>query len=108
LRGIITNPELIETIRFLKVKARENKVKIWNTTAEFLSKPRARRAELNLNHISRASQPNALVVVPGKVLSEGHIKHPVTLGAFQFSRTARMKIEQAGGTDTAHERAANA
>jgi len=97
MRRVITNAELNETIRFLKVKARENKAKIWSVIAEQLSRPRAQRAVLNLNHISRASNPDAVVLVPGKVLAWGYIKHPVTVGAFQFSRDAKSKIEQAGG-----------
>jgi large subunit ribosomal protein L18e len=35
--------------------------------------------------------------VPGKVLGAGVIKHPVTVGAFQFSQGAKKKIERAGG-----------
>jgi large subunit ribosomal protein L18e len=97
MRRVITNSELNETVRFLKVKARENKAKIWAVTAEQLSRPRSRRAVLNLNHISRASKPDAIVLVPGKVLASGYIKHPVTVGAFQFSHDAKSKIEQAGG-----------
>lgn len=97
MRHVISNPELLETIRFLKVKARENKAKIWAVTAECLSSPRRNRAVLDLNHISRASKRNALILVPGKVLAAGYIKHPVTVGAFQFSQTAKTKIESAGG-----------
>ena len=94
---MITNPELLDTIRFLKVQARENKAKIWSLMAETLSSPRRNRATLNLNHISRASKRDALVLVPGKVLAAGYMKHPVTVGAFQFSQAARAKIERAGG-----------
>jgi large subunit ribosomal protein L18e len=97
MRPAITNTELLDTIKFLKVQARENKAKIWAVTAECLSGPRRNRAVLDLNHISRASKRNALVLVPGKVLSAGYIKHPVTVGAFQFSQAARAKIELAGG-----------
>ena len=97
MRPVITNSELNETIRFLKVKARENKAKIWAVIAEQLSRPRSRRAVLNLNHISRASKPDEVILVPGKVLAAGYIKHPVTVGAFQFSHSAKSKIEQAGG-----------
>jgi large subunit ribosomal protein L18e len=94
---MITNPELLETIRFLKVKAKENKAKIWSVAAEQLSRPRNARASLDLNHIARASKPDGLVLVPGKVLASGYIKHPVTVGAFQFSHVAKSKIESAGG-----------
>ena len=93
----ITNPELVETIRFLKVKARENKSKIWKVAADQLSKPRGGRALLNLNHISRASTADSTVLIPGKVLGEGILKHRVVVGAFHFSQTARTKIERAGG-----------
>jgi large subunit ribosomal protein L18e len=98
MRRVITNSELNETIRFLKVKARENKARIWAVTAEQLARPRGGRAVMNLNHISRASKPNAIVLVPGKVLASGYVKHPVTVGAFQFSHDAKSKIEQAGGS----------
>jgi len=97
VRRVITNSELNDTVRFLKVKARENKAKIWSLMAEQLSRPRGRRAVLDLNHISRVSKPDAVVIVPGKVLASGYLKHPVTVGAFQFSQDARSKIEEAGG-----------
>lgn len=93
----ITNTELLDTIRFLKVKARENKSDIWQLAAEQLSRPRQGRAVLNLNHISRAVPKDTAVLVPGKVLGDGILKHPVVVGAFHFSRTAKEKIEQAGG-----------
>jgi large subunit ribosomal protein L18e len=97
MRRIITNPELLETVRFLKVKAREDKSRIWKVAAEQLSRPRGRRAVLDLNHISRASSANSVVLVPGKVLGDGALKHPVVVGAFKFSQTAKAKIEEAGG-----------
>jgi large subunit ribosomal protein L18e len=92
-----TNTELQDTIRFLKVKARENKSRIWTVAAEHLSRPRRRRTTLDLNHISRSSVADSAVLVPGKVLGDGLIKHPVTVGAFDFSHGARVKIERAGG-----------
>lgn len=97
LKRMIANPELTDTIKFLKVQARENKSKIWSVVAEQLSRPHRGRAVLNLNHISRAAAADSVVVVPGKVLGAGAIKHPVTVGAFQFSESAKTKIEQAGG-----------
>jgi len=97
MRRTITNPELLDTVRFLKVKAREDKSRIWKVAAEQLSSSRSRRAVLNLNHISRASSPNSVVLVPGKVLGDGAIRHPVVIGAFHFSQTAKAKIEEAGG-----------
>ena len=97
MRRMITNPELLETVRILKVQARKDKVRIWEVVAEQLLSPRSRRAVLDLNHISRASSANSAVIVPGKVLGDGMLQHPVIVGAFQFSQTAKTKIEQAGG-----------
>jgi large subunit ribosomal protein L18e len=97
MRRKITNPELLETIRLLRSKARENKSEIWDAAAEQLASSRARRAQLNLNHISRASAKDSVVLVPGKVLGDGALRHPVVVGAFRFSETAKAKIEQAGG-----------
>ena len=97
MQRVKTNTELQDTIHFLKVNARENKSKIWLAAAEYLSKPRRHRTTLNLNHISRSSTADSAVLVPGKVLGAGLIKHPVTVGAFEFSQGAKVKIERAGG-----------
>lgn len=97
MRRKITNPELLETIKLLRSKATESKAEIWDTVAEELSSSRARRAQLNLNHISRATAKDSVVLVPGKVLGDGALRHPVVVSAFRFSETARAKIEQAGG-----------
>jgi len=97
MRQPIANPELEETIRFLKVKAKESKARIWKVAAEYLSRPSRSRAVLNLSRIAREADPDTLVLVPGKVLGAGLIDRPVTVGAFQFSKSAKAKIEQAGG-----------
>ena len=97
MRRVITNPELQEAIRFLKVKAKENKAKIWEAGAEHLSGPRRVRATINLSRLSRFSKTDTAILVPGKVLGTGIIKHAVVVGAFQFSQSAKTKIERAGG-----------
>jgi large subunit ribosomal protein L18e len=97
LRRIMTNTELLECIRFLKTSARENNAKIWKVAAEQLSSPSRTRAVLNLNHVARATKADSLVFVPGKLLGSGVIKHPVTIGAFEYSASARTKVERAGG-----------
>jgi len=37
------------------------------------------------------------VFVPGKLLGSGAINHRVVIGAFEYSMTAREKVERAGG-----------
>ena len=97
MRRVITNTELNDTIRFLKVKARENKARIWSLAADQLSRPRRGRAVLDLNHISRSTKPDSIVLVAGKLLGSGVIKHRVVIGAFAYSQSAREKVERAGG-----------
>jgi len=97
LRRAITNTELLETISFLKAKARSNHATIWSLAAEQLSRPRRARALLNLNHIARATDADSVILIPGKVLGSGTVNHRVIIGAFEYSKAARIKIEQAGG-----------
>lgn len=93
----IENTELLDTIRILKIKARKSESAIWTTVANQLARPRRHRAVLNLGHITRSTQQGAVVLVPGKVLGAGAIKHSVIVGAFEFSQEAQNKIKRAGG-----------
>jgi large subunit ribosomal protein L18e len=94
---MITSTELSDTIRFLKIKGRENKARIWSVAADQLSRPGRSRAVLNLNHVSRSTKPDSVVFVPGKLLGSGVINHRVIIGAFEYSLAAREKVERAGG-----------
>jgi len=97
LRRMISSTELSDMIRFLKVKERENKAKIWAVAADQLSRPRRARAVLNVTHVSRSTKPDSLVLIPGKLLGSGAINHRVVIGAFEYSAAAREKVERAGG-----------
>lgn len=92
-----TNPELLETIDFLKKQSRENKAEIWRDIAERLAKPRRRNKIVNLSRLNRFTKKNETVVVPGKVLGTGEIGHAITVAAFAFSEKARQKIAAARG-----------
>jgi len=93
----ITNVQLLALIKFLKKKAREHRAKIWEYVAELLGKPRRLRPQVNISKINRHTQPGDTVVVPGKVLGAGILKHKVNVAAFAFSETAKRKIMDAGG-----------
>lgn len=93
----ITNPELVELIRFLRKQSRENDAMIWRDIAERLAKPRRRRISVNLSRLNRNTQRNEIVVVPGKVLGTGEINHPITVAAFAFSGKAKEKIKAGKG-----------
>ncbi|MEM2104849.1 MAG: 50S ribosomal protein L18e [Candidatus Bathyarchaeia archaeon] len=92
-----TNPELIKLIRLLKKQSKESNAAIWKKIAETLAKPRRKRVAVNLSRINRYTKKSDVVVVPGKVLGNGVINHPITVAAFDFSEKAKEKILTAKG-----------
>lgn len=92
-----TNPNLVNLVRFLKKKSRENQAAIWRDIANRISKPKRRRIAVNVSRINRYTKENDEIAVPGKVLGAGLIDHPVTVAALDFSDQARSKILKAEG-----------
>lgn len=60
-------------------------------------KPARRRVFVNVGKISKLTEANDTVLVPGKVLAGGEIDHPVVVAAFAFSQPSVEKIVAAGG-----------
>jgi large subunit ribosomal protein L18e len=81
----------------LKAQSRKTKQKIWKTAAEDVLASRKNRPEVNVGVISRNTKEGSRVLVPGKVLGIGKIDHKVTVGAYSFSKEARVKIVATGG-----------
>ena len=81
-----TNPELVETIR----KARKNEK--WLEVAGILSASRKKRAEINLDKINKESKEKDIIVIPGKVLSQGEINKKIKVVALGFSESAKEKL----------------
>ena len=92
-----TNPRILQLIDALKAKSREQNVGIWRDIALRLDKPARLYAQINLSKINRYSQPDEIILVPGKVLGTGNIEHPVTVAALNFSQTAEYMIAGAQG-----------
>lgn len=92
-----TNPLLRREIRFLYKSYRIHGAPIWKYVAEKLSSRRRARVAVNVLKLEKLTSPNDLVVVPGKVLGFGHIQHPIVVAAYAFSKSAKEKIEKAGG-----------
>jgi len=84
-----TNPVLKETIE----KLRKSKRKICLLVADELEKATRSRPEANLWKIDKCTQEGDLVVVPGKVLSEGELTHKITLAAFSYSGKSLEKLK---------------
>lgn len=92
-----SNDELVSLLTALRKAGGKSKVPLWGAVATRLSGPLRNHAEVNLSRIARVAPAGAVIVVPGKVLGAGAIGHPVTVAAFQFSGSARAKIEASGG-----------
>ncbi|MFQ5838215.1 MAG: 50S ribosomal protein L18e [Thermoplasmata archaeon] len=92
-----TNPGLVALIGDLRQAARENDAPLWRDLARRLSRPNASWAEVNLSRLERYTSEGDVLVVPGKLLGSGRLSKPVKVAALKASRTAREKVEAAGG-----------
>mgnify|MGYP001583627095 CR=1 FL=1 len=81
-----SNNELVETI----IAAKKNEK--WMDVARILSMPRRDSTEMNLGEIDRNSKDGEIIVIPGKVLSQGEINKKIRIVAFGFSEKAREKL----------------
>ncbi len=83
-----TNPELVETIRAAK------KNKSWIGAAAVLSGPRRDFVNLNLGEIDSQAKDGEIIVIPGKVLSQGEITQKIKIIALNFSGKAEEKLKK--------------
>lgn len=83
-----TNPVLVETI----ILAKKNPA--WTEVAGLLTTPGRKSKSVNLSEIEKAD--GEMIVVPGKVLSQGEIKKKVKVVATNFSESALKKLKDAG------------
>lgn len=70
----------------------------WKVVAENLKKPRRKRRVVNLYELNRTTSPNDKVLVLGKLLGTGMLRHPLLVVAFDFSGKSYEKVKAAGGT----------
>jgi len=94
-----TDPNLVTLIASLKAETRSSGAGIWRDIALKLEKAKANWAEVNLSKLERYASEGDVVVVAGKVLGSGTLNKKLTVAAYGFSESAKMKIEAAGGRD---------
>jgi large subunit ribosomal protein L18e len=92
------NPELARVIFELKKAAKAHKAPVWRAAADRLARPRHQTFPLNVGHLERLAQAKETIVVPGKLLAEGNLTKPLTIGAIAYSSEARSKVHAAGGS----------
>lgn len=81
-----TNKDLVETIIATK------KNKNWSKIAEILSSPRKNKINVNIEKINKEAKEGDVIVVPGKVLSQGEIDKKTKVIALSFSEKAKAKL----------------
>ena len=84
-----TNSELVETIIGAKKK------EAWLEIAGLLSGPSRTRSAVNLEQINKESKEGDVVIVPGKVLSQGELNKKIKVVALSFSEKAKEKLSKA-------------
>ena len=90
-------PEIRSTIEAIIALTKSKDAKLFRRLASDLKGAKRQRPQVNLKKISRYTKPNGVVVIPGKVLSFGDLKHPVEIVALKFSEPSKKKIAAAGG-----------
>ncbi len=86
-----SNPELVETI--IQAKKKE----AWNEVADLLSGPRRKKVNLNLTELNGVEAGDKdILVIPGKVLSEGSVDKKLKIAAMGFSERAKEKLLKTG------------
>ncbi|MBI5391470.1 50S ribosomal protein L18e [Candidatus Woesearchaeota archaeon] len=96
----IPSQQLILSLKKLAVKEESP---LWKRVADELSNSSRKRREVNLDRLQKYTQANETVVVPGKVLGQGHFDKKITVAAFKFSEPAKNVINKTGRAITLTE-----
>ncbi len=91
------NDALRETLIFLEKSAKRNKAPVWSDVAMRLSASRRSRTEVNVGKLAKVTKADDVVVVPGKVLGAGELKHRLTLASWSAANGVAKKVTKAGG-----------
>ncbi|RMD67321.1 50S ribosomal protein L18e [Candidatus Pacearchaeota archaeon] len=73
----------------------------WRDLSKKLAVARRKQLALNLDEINELAKDGDVVVVPGRVLSQGMITKKVKVCAFGFSKRAQEKLQE-GKVEFAH------
>jgi len=98
-----TNPNTQKIVYKLKKQSREKNTKIYKSIAKRLEKPKRIHPTTNISKLEKYLNKGDTAIIPGKLLGDGEITKPITISAKQFSKTAKTKIEQAGGKCLTYE-----
>ncbi len=94
-----SNPNTAELLVQLDKHGKKSKQHAYQTLSELLKVATRQRAEVDLEHLNHLAQihQDKILVVPGKVLSDGKVTQPIEVAAFRITQNAKKKIEEAKG-----------
>ena len=90
------NAQLQTLVSSLKRLGIEQQCKLWKRIALDLERPTRIRRMVNVYKIDRYAKEGDVILVPGKVCGDGELTKKVTVAAYQFSDSARAKINVNG------------
>ena len=79
-----------------ELKKAGKEVPLWKRIASELEKSTRSYPSVNITKIDKFVRDGEIVLVPGKVLSLGSLSRKTTVAAFQFSESAKEKINKNG------------
>jgi large subunit ribosomal protein L18e len=88
-----SNPNKEKLIEELKIHSNKEKSNFWRRIAKELEKPTRRTRQVNLEKLNNHTKENELVMVPGKLLGTGDLKHKLTIASFSATETAKEKLK---------------
>jgi large subunit ribosomal protein L18e len=91
------NQQLRDLIVELKSLSIKENVAIWKRIATDLERSTRQRRIVNISKINHFTKENDTIIVPGKVLGTGTIKHKLNVCAFSFSDSAKKIITDVNG-----------
>ncbi len=94
---IKTNPEKQELRNQLKELWLKTNKKIWKRLMKEIEKPTRLKRVVNVAKFEKVCEKDEKIIVPGKVLGGGELTKPLFVVAFEFSESAKKKIEASGG-----------
>jgi large subunit ribosomal protein L18e len=89
-----------QNLKKIIIEMKKTKQRFFLVLARHLEKSRRRKVGVNVSKIDKIAKANESIAVPGKVLGAGEIKKAVNVYAWTFSKSAKDKIEKAGGKCT--------
>ena len=83
-----TDAHLVKLIKMLE----KHKEPLWHQVARHLAKPKRNAIAVNISKINKLSHDSEIVIVPGKVLGTGELKHNIILAALKYSQGTEAKL----------------